>query len=80
MLSQLKTAAKVVGVKQSKKVICDGTAKKVFMALDAETRVTGPIRALCQEHDVEVVEVVSMQELGNAAGIAVGAAVVAVTE
>lgn len=80
MLSQLKTASKVVGVKQSKKVICDGSAKKVFMAIDAETRVTAPLRQLCIQHGVEIEEVISMQELGAAAGIAVGAAIVAVTE
>ena len=38
MLSQLKTAPKVVGVKQSKKAIRDGSAAAVFVAADAEAR------------------------------------------
>ncbi|MGE4548527.1 MAG: L7Ae/L30e/S12e/Gadd45 family ribosomal protein [Intestinibacillus sp.] len=76
MLSQLRAAAKVVGVKQSKKVIRDGGAAAVFVASDAEARVTRPILELCQELRVEVTEVPTMQELGRAAGIDVGAAVV----
>lgn len=79
MLSQLATAAKVVGVKQSKKTIRDGGAVHVFIAQDAEQRVTTPIVDLCREHGVEVTEVASMKQLGAAAGIAVGAAVVTVT-
>lgn len=79
MLSQLSTAAKVVGVKQSKKVIRDGGAKAVFIAADAERRITEPIRELCTEHGVAVTEVPSMKELGAAVGISVGAAVVTVT-
>jgi large subunit ribosomal protein L7A len=76
MLSQLNTAAKVVGIKQSKKCIRDGEAVRVFIAKDAESRVISPIYDLCREHDVEIVEVPTMKELGKAAGIAVGAAVV----
>ncbi|HIV67305.1 MAG TPA: ribosomal L7Ae/L30e/S12e/Gadd45 family protein [Candidatus Butyricicoccus stercorigallinarum] len=80
MLSELPSMAKVVGVKQSKKVIRDGGAKRVFIAADAERRITDPIRTLCEEHDVEVIDVSSMRQLGETVGIAVGAAVVAVTE
>lgn len=42
MLSQLSSAAKVVGVKQSKKVIRDGSATHAFIAADAERRITAP--------------------------------------
>lgn len=80
MLSQLSTATKVVGVKQSKKAICDGAAKMVFIAADAERRITDPIRVLCEQHNVDITEASSMKKLGEAVGIAVGAAVVAVTE
>ena len=38
MLSELHTAHKVIGVKQSKKAIRDGAAAQVFVALDAEKR------------------------------------------
>ena len=50
MLSELHTAHKVIGVKQSKKAIRDGAAAQVFVALDAEKRVVGPIYELCSEH------------------------------
>ncbi|MDO4286224.1 MAG: ribosomal L7Ae/L30e/S12e/Gadd45 family protein [Eubacteriales bacterium] len=78
MLSQLASSAKVVGVKQSKKVIREGGAKSVFIAADAERRITGPIYELCEQHNIEVTEVPSMKELGGAVGIAVGAAVVTI--
>lgn len=78
MLSQLGTAARVVGVKQSQKAVKDGSAKQVFIARDAESRIVRPIENLCQEKQVEILWVESMKELGHAVGIDVGAAVVAV--
>ncbi len=78
MLSELRTAHKVIGVKQSKKAIKDGAAAEVFVALDAEKRVVGPIYELCSETDTKVSEITTMAELGDAAGIDVGAAVVTV--
>ena len=38
MLSALRTAHRVIGVKQSKKAIRDGAAAEVYIALDAEKR------------------------------------------
>ena len=78
MLSELRTAHKVIGVKQSKKAIRDGAAAEVFVALDAEKRVTGPIYELCGETGTKLSEITTMAELGDAAGIDVGAAVVTV--
>lgn len=78
MLSQLVALAKVAGVKQSKKAIKDGLVDKVFIAQDADVHVTKPIIELCVRDNIEVVEVPTMSELGNACGIDVGAAVVAV--
>lgn len=78
MLSELHTAHKVIGVKQSKKAIRDGKAAEVFVALDAEKRVVGPIYELCHEMDTKLTEITTMTELGDAAGIDVGAAVVTV--
>ena len=76
MLSELSQAAKVVGVKQSQKTIREGNAKMVFVADDAEQRVIRPIRELCDEMQVPLSEIPTMTELGDAAGIDVGAAVV----
>ena len=78
MLSQLRTAHKVIGVKQSKKAIRDGAAVEVFVALDAEKRVVGPVYELCTETGTKTTEITTMAELGDAAGIDVGAAVVTV--
>ncbi len=50
----------------------------VFLASDAENRVVQPIRELCSKKDIAVQETLTMQELGQACGIAVGAAAVAV--
>lgn len=78
MLSELRTAHKVIGVKQSKKAIRDGAAAEVFVALDAEKRVVDPVYALCSETETKLTEITTMAELGDAAGIDVGAAVVTV--
>ena len=78
MLSELRTAHKVIGVNQSKKAIRDGAAAEVYVALDAEKRVVGPIYELCSETDTRITEITTMAELGDAAGIDVGAAVVTV--
>lgn len=77
MLSQLKAAKKVVGIKQCKKAIKDGTAEKVFYAADAERRLTGPIIESCAQAGIECTAVDTMGELGAACGIEVGAAVAA---
>ena len=78
MLSELRTAHNVIGVKHSKKAIRDGKAEEVFVALDAEKRVVGPVYELCSETDTKLTEITTMTELGDAAGIDVGAAVVTV--
>lgn len=77
MLSELKGGAKVVGVKQTQRAISDGRARLVFLAEDADPRVTEPVEALCREQNVPARRVPSMKELGCACGIAVGSAVAA---
>ena len=67
MLTELKQGSKVVGVKQTKRAVNDGKAARVFLAEDADPRVTAPVEALCAE----------MKELGSACGIAVPSAVAA---
>ena len=78
MLSELRTAHRVIGVKQSKKAIRDGAAAEVYVALDAEKRVVGPVYELCSETGTKVTEITTMAELGDAVGIDVGASVVTV--
>lgn len=78
MLTELKTAKKVTGAKQVTRALKNGVARRVFLAQDADPRVTEPIQLLCQEQGVETVAVDTMAALGAACGIAVKSAVAAV--
>lgn len=77
MLPELEQAPKVVGVKQTRRALCDGRAVRVFLAENADPRVVGPIEALCGEKGVPVEKAPSMKELGAVCGIAVGSAAAA---
>ena len=77
MIEQLKQENKVVGAKQTRRALSDGKAVRVYLAEDADPGVTGPIEILCAEQGTEVIRVPAMRELGQACGIAVGAAVAA---
>ena len=76
MLTELTATEKVVGAKQAKRALRDGKAKRVYLAQDADPRVTEPIAELCAQQGVPVEEVSKMKDLGTACGIHVGAAVV----
>ncbi len=78
-LDDLKTAgAKVVGVKQTAKALQKQTASGVFIAADAEERITAPIKAACEKQNVDCLVVESMQALGKACGIHAGASAAAI--
>lgn len=80
-LEEVKNGAPtVVGVKQTQKALVKETARGVIVAMDASDHITGPVRALCGINQVPVETVPTMQELGKACGIHVGAAVAAVLE
>ena len=70
----------IVGVKQLKKALRNGTARYVFLARNADPAITEPIAALCQQNSVDFVWVRSMTELGRACGIEVGAAAAAAVD
>jgi len=76
-LPEIKNTPKVIGTKQVKKAINKGIAQKVFIAEDAEPHIIEPIKELCRQNLVEVFMVKNMDSLGNACGIEVGAATVA---
>lgn len=78
MLTKLANGPKVVGAKQVKRALEGGRALTVFLASDADPRITDSIAALCAEKGVETVTAPSMKELGRACGISVGSAVAAV--
>ncbi|OUQ82380.1 ribosomal L7Ae/L30e/S12e/Gadd45 family protein [Flavonifractor sp. An100] len=77
MITELQTTQKVVGTKQAKRALNDGRAKKLFLAADADPRVTEPLERLAKEKGVPVEEISAMKELGAACGIAVGSAAAA---
>lgn len=68
----------VIGTKQTIKAIKAQTVKEVIIASDADPVVTGRVKRIAQQFSVDYHEVPSMQELGNACGIDVGAATVAI--
>ncbi len=74
MLEELKAAKKVVGIKQLRRALTSGAVRKVFLADDADPRLTEPLAELCEEAGAECIKVPAMQELGRACGIDVGAA------
>ena len=75
MLTQLTAAEKVVGAKQVKRALKDGRAKKLFWAENADPRVLQPLIQEAVRSGVPLQQVSTMKELGEACGIAVGAAV-----
>ncbi len=77
-IGTLKDARKAVGAKQAAKAVEKGQASLVFLAEDADIRVTAPLREACARAGVKVEMAPSMGELGKACGIEVGAAAVAV--
>ena len=78
MLTELAGSHKIIGLKQTKKALHAGVVRRVYLSADADIRLREAVGALCAERQVDVVSVESMEELGRACGIQVGAAVAAV--
>ena len=47
MISGLASQEKGIGVKQSRKAIREGRAKRVYLACDADPAITEPVAASC---------------------------------
>lgn len=80
MLYHLKDTNKVVGTKQCLKAVQNDKAKVVFIAKDAEERVTNPVLQLAKEKQVQIEYVETMKELGALCNIEVKTAVAAIIE
>lgn len=80
MLETLQTAQKAVGVKQVGRALRNGQAKHVYLAEDADPKVTESIVVLCEQLSVPTESVHTMLLLGKACGIAVGSAVAAIVK
>jgi large subunit ribosomal protein L7A len=75
---KVQQAGKVtIGTKQTTRVVELGLATEVFVAKDADPRITTKIVNLCKKMGVKVTYVDSMRMLGKACGIEVGAAMAA---
>ena len=76
-LETLAAMPHVTGVKQVTKAVSKGKAACVFVASDADERVTRSLKELCAEVGMELVESATMAELGKACSIEVGSAAAA---
>ena len=71
---------KVVGLKQVRRAVDAGRVRKVFLACDADPRLTESVEELCQAAGIAVVTDYTMTQLGHACSIAVGTAAAAALE
>lgn len=79
MLTRLKEYGnKVIGMKQTLKALKGEQVEHLFVAKDADVKVTRPIVDQAQKSNIPVHYARTMVELGQAAGIEIGAAVVAI--
>ena len=74
MLTALSNSRHIAGAKQLRKAIRAGTVERVYLAKDADDRVTAPLEELCRQTGTLLTWIPSMRELGAACGIEVGTA------
>ena len=75
MTPDLSTCRKVAGIKQTMRALREHRAEKLYIACDADPAVLAPIEALAREENIAIDD---RATIGHSAGIAVGAAVIAV--
>ena len=73
-----KKVSKVIGIKQSMKAVEKDQVVSVYIAEDADSRMILPLQQVCLARKIPVVSGSSMEELGVACGIDVGAAAIAI--
>ena len=78
VLTELASQEKVIGVKQSRKAVREGRAKRVYLACDADPAITEPVAVSCEAAGIPVETEHTMAQLGRACRITVGASAVAV--
>ncbi|MDR0286620.1 MAG: ribosomal L7Ae/L30e/S12e/Gadd45 family protein, partial [Clostridiales bacterium] len=67
-----------MGLKEVLRAIKEGKTCEIFLASDVEKKIEEQVLKTCGETKVSVTQVSNMKQLGKAAGINVGAAVVAI--
>ena len=73
MLTNAQKDKLIVGLKQSKKAIQNGTAKDLYMAGDCDPMYSEPLEELAKQNGVQIFYIPTMKELGTMCGINVGA-------
>jgi len=73
-----KKVSKVIGIKQSIKAVEKNMALKVYLADNADIRFVLPLQQACEIQSVPIINGFSMEELGTACGIDVGAAAITI--
>ena len=71
---------RTVGLKQTVKAIKNGTAKKVYLAEDADDFIKQSVLYVCRDRDIQIIYVSNMKELGDACGIDIGASTAAIKD
>lgn len=74
----LRNENKVIGFRQSTKIINSGEAGLAYLAADCDEKISIPFKQLCEKNGVPLRLVESMQQLGCLCGIDVGASVVVI--
>ncbi len=77
MVSRLNADNRIVGTKQVKRAINNEDAEIVYIAEDADGKIIDEIIMICNEKQIEIVYVDTMEELGNLCKIDVNAATAA---
>jgi large subunit ribosomal protein L7A len=71
---------RIVGLKQTVKAVKNGTAKKVYVAEDADDFIKQSVLDACSDKNLQIIYVKNMKELGDACGIDIGASTAAIVE
>ncbi len=77
MVDALMTSPKVVGAKQVRRALEKGSVARLYIARDADPALLQPLVQKGVDLGIRVEQIDSMKQLGEACGIAVGAAVAA---
>lgn len=77
-LEDLKNSSFVVGMKETERAIEKQDVTAVFIASDCDDRISTPLKAICQESSITVIQDFTKKEIGRACGIKVKAAAAAV--
>ncbi|SUY48270.1 ribosomal protein L7AE family protein [Clostridium putrefaciens] len=65
---------KVVGIKQVTKALNNDQGLKLYVAEDADSKITIPIVSIAEEKNIEIEYIPTMKYLGKMCGIEVGSA------